>query len=195
MISKGSIDLINQLMPHCNESALLFCIRALHDLLSNVNSFPSAIFDNAVNAATDVFALVDNPDFTPEAVKTMWQYVGSVIFTCSKHEYCKKRTLVENICRCMPKILQSSDPLTQFYGIASAGNIFFNNLCYLCNNPVERIKTLLKIPFMEFGILLRKLSLSVCYEWSPRARGDRTQYCMGILIPLLAQQPRRIRST
>ena len=143
MISKGSIDLLNQLMPHCNESALLFCVRALYDLLSYVNSFPSAIFDNAVNAAIDVFSLSDNPDFSSKGVETMWQYVASIICTCTKHEYCKKKTLVDSICRCMPKILQSKDRLTNFFSIISAGNIFFNNLCYQCDNPVDKIKTLL----------------------------------------------------
>ena len=151
MISKGSVDLINQLMPYCAEKALLLSTKALHDLLSNVTSFPSAIFDVAVNTATDIMTFTDS--FSEDGRRTAWQYVSSIIYTCTQQEMCRKRRLVDRICRCMPKLLSSTDSIIQFYAILSAGNIFFNNLCNLCSDPTERLKVLMG-NFLNTGFIV-----------------------------------------
>lgn len=92
MISKGSVDLINTVIPYSDEPALLLCAKALLDILSNIDTLPDAIFDVLVSAATDIM--------TYTMSVTAWQHVSAMLYTCTQHTSCRKRRLIDRISRC-----------------------------------------------------------------------------------------------
>jgi hypothetical protein len=125
-------------MPFCSEKAILYAIKALHDLLYNVSLFPAAIFEVAINTATDVMNFTEN--------QVVLQYVSSILFIATSQENCRKRRLVTRIIKSLPKLLSSPDNLTQFFAISASGNIFFKSLS---ENP-EQLAVLLR-KFMQAG--------------------------------------------
>ena len=60
LISKGTVELLQQLLPYCDDISHLLVIKTLRNLLSHIHSFPIAIYAAAVNIVSDLAHLSEN---------------------------------------------------------------------------------------------------------------------------------------
>ena len=120
MIAKGCIELLQQLLPFCGEEGFQLVITTLRNLLRIVSSIPSAIFEVAVNVACELIMA--------SADELVLQYASSCVYIFTQERMRNIPRLVVRTVKNLPKLLGSTEPLTQFYAIAASGNIFFNTV-------------------------------------------------------------------
>ena len=123
MISKGSVEMIPQLLPYCEEKTRLLIMKALHNLLGVVPSFPTIIFDMAVNVVVDMVLHSDN--------FAILQYASSCFYVFTKERMRGISRLTIRMLKTLPKLLTASDPLTQFFSVITSANMFFQDLWYV----------------------------------------------------------------
>jgi hypothetical protein len=141
MISKGSMELLQQLLGYCDESAFLVIAITLFNLLKMVSSIPTAIFDVAVNVACELVGM-------SSSLETM-QYVVHCLFVFTQERMRGISRLVVRITKALPKVLGMTDPLSQFYCIAASGNLFFSNV----TKDFSQLQALLR-KFIESGFVV-----------------------------------------
>ena len=146
MISKGSIELLKQVLNFCSSACFVIVAKILRNLLEIVKQIPTAIFEVAVNVAIGLLA---EPEATQDEV-TM-QYVADCLYIFTMERMRGNQLLVEHCIKNLPKLLRSSDQKTQFFSIAASGNLFFNSIS---NNDssaaINHLDKLLK-SFIEAG--------------------------------------------
>lgn len=120
MISKGAIELFQQLLPFCNDASRLLCIKALFNLLSVIQTFPTTIFEVAVNVVTDVIQRTYD--------ETALQYAAACFHTFTVENMRGIPRLAMRVVKSLPRLLQCAHSLTQFYSIMTTSNMFFNGL-------------------------------------------------------------------
>eukprot|EP01041_Mallomonas_annulata_P005817 gene5817-11737_t len=116
------------------------CIRQLSETVGcRVDMISKGlIFEKSVNIVIDLALNSDNP--------LILQYAASCfyIFTIEKMRGDSKLTI--RMLKALPKLLLSSDPLTQFFSVTTSANIFFQELC----NDSTQLEGLLR-NFVEAG--------------------------------------------
>jgi hypothetical protein len=120
MIQKGAVDILSKLLPFCPESTYVLVIKVLHNLVEITRSLTMHMFETAVHIVIDILNATDD--------QTVLQYASSCIYIFTKERMRNIHGLTAKIVEMMPKLFQSTDPLTQHFTISSAGTIFFNGL-------------------------------------------------------------------
>jgi len=120
MISKGSVEMIPQLLPYCSERGVQLLIKTLHNLLGVVSTFPSIIFDISVTVVLDIALHSSNP--------VVLQYAAASFYIFTKERMRGNTRLTVRLLKALPKLLAASDSLTQFFSVTTSANMFFQNL-------------------------------------------------------------------
>lgn len=122
MLQKGSIELLSHLLPICveEERCRLLTMKIIHNFVYPVTTISNHAFEIAVQM-TAIIALhaLDMPTI---------QYCAAVFNVFTKEKMRGMHHLAVLVINSMNKLLQSTDSLTQFFAISSAGNLFFGNL-------------------------------------------------------------------
>jgi hypothetical protein len=120
MISKGTIELIQQILPYCNDNSRLLVMMALHNLLLVIETFPSTIFEIGVNVVTDVI----NQTFDD----TTLQYAAVCFHLFTKENMRGIPRLAIRIVKSLPRLLLCSNAVSQYYAIITTSKMFFSEL-------------------------------------------------------------------
>jgi hypothetical protein len=120
MISKGAIELLQQLLPYCNEQSRLLVIKSLYNLLTMIHTSPSTIFEIGVNVVTDVI----NQTYD----ETTLQYAAACFHLFIKENMRGIPRLAVRVVKALPRLLLCSNPLSQFYSIITTSMMFFSDL-------------------------------------------------------------------
>ena len=120
MIQKGSVEILNALLPYTDEKGKLLTIRILHNFLQTMSSLNKHMFEISVQIATNIVSTAKK--------ETTLQYCAGCIHLFTKEEIRGIKHLAIRIIDSMSILLKCPDPLTQFFAISSSGNLFFNNL-------------------------------------------------------------------
>lgn len=122
MLQKSSIELLyNILMTnYCGEKDKLLIMKIVHNFLQA----PLSLSMNAFELSTMItFLIVMETHF----VATI-QYCTACFHIVTKEKLRGIKHLSNNIVDAMSVVLQSSDAITQFFAISTAGNLFFHDL-------------------------------------------------------------------
>jgi hypothetical protein len=138
LIAKGTVDIVAQLIPHCNQISLLYCVKTIHNLVA-VPTMPKWSFETSVNIISDILKKTEEPNII--------QYVAACIYMFTKVNYMGIEKLIPLVINTMPKLLASQDSITQFFSIACAGNLFFVQLDENSQKGLEE----LVVRFVEAG--------------------------------------------
>jgi hypothetical protein len=120
MISKGAIELLQQLLPYCNDTSRLLAIKALHSLLFVIHTFPSTIFEIGVNVVTDVIHQTYD--------ETTLQYAAACFHMFTKENMRGIPRLAVRVVKSLPRLLLCSNALSQYYSIMTTSMMFFSDL-------------------------------------------------------------------
>jgi hypothetical protein len=120
MISKGTIELIQQILPYCNDKSRLLVMMALHNLLLVIETFPSTIFEIGVNVVTDVI----NQTFDDITL----QYAAVCFHLFTKENMRGIPRLAIRIVKSLPRLLLCSNAVSQYYAIITTSKMFFSEL-------------------------------------------------------------------
>jgi hypothetical protein len=121
MLLKGSVELLNALLPHSDEKDKLLIIKILHNFLQSPMSLSLSAFEIATNMTA---VIVNDTTF----ISTI-QYCSACFHIITREKLRGLKQLAPIIINRMSILLRSDDAITQFFGISSAGNLFFGNLC------------------------------------------------------------------
>lgn len=138
LLQKGCLDILYPILPYCNDETLLLIIKSVHNLLFAVTSMANSGYELAVKITAYIIPKTDN------YISHQYAAACSHIFTETRGR--DNSRLLSLITNGIPRLLDSSEPLTQYYAVSAAGNIFFLNLI----EDAEQIKSLL-ITFVEAG--------------------------------------------
>lgn len=138
LISKGTVELLQQLLPYCDDISHMLVIKTLHNLLAHIHSFPIAIYAAAVNIVSDLAHLSEN--------HVTLQYSSSCFYLFTEDNLRNDPRLILRVIRALPKLLLSNDSVTQYFGVACAGNLFFNTMC----DDTKQLEILV-LKFVEAG--------------------------------------------
>ena len=138
LLQKGCLDILYPILPYCNDESLLLIIKSVHNLLFAVTSMSNSSYELAVKITAFI---VPN---TNSSSSHQYAAACSHIFTETRGR--DNSRLLSLITNGIPRLLDSEEPLTQYYAVSSAGNIFFLNLV----EDAEQIKALL-VKFVEAG--------------------------------------------
>jgi hypothetical protein len=120
MLSKGAIELLQQVLPYCNERSRLLVIKSLHNFITVMHNFPTIIFEIGVNLVTDVI----NQTYDDVAL----QYCAACFYHFTLDNMRDVSRLAVRVVKSLPRLLQCSNPLTQYYSIITTSLMFFTNL-------------------------------------------------------------------
>lgn len=122
MLAKGSVELLSNLLPIVQEDerCRLIIMKLLHNFVHPPTTISNQSFEVAVQIVT-IITLHAQDDATV-------QYCSACFNLFTKEKVRGMKHLAVLVINSMNKLLQSSDSLTQFFAISSAGNLFFNNL-------------------------------------------------------------------
>ena len=135
-MTKGTIELLEQLYRYCSENARVLVIKSIRNLLKIVHSFPGYIYAAAVD-------IVSGLAHDSKNVVTL-QYASSCFHIFAQDNVRNDRKLAMLLIRALPKLLTSVDPVTQYYVVETAGNMFFSSGC----GDVSDLQTLV-LKFVE----------------------------------------------
>jgi hypothetical protein len=120
MLLKGSVELLNGLLPYSDEKDKLLIIKVLHNFLQTPLSLSLSAFETAANIS---YTIVAETNF----ISTV-QYCAACFHIITREKLRGLRHLSTVIINAMSILLKSDDAITQFFGISAAGNLFFGNL-------------------------------------------------------------------
>jgi len=140
MLQKGSVELLYNILmtTHCEDKGKLLIMKILHNFLQS----PLALSMNAFElSAMITYQIVMETNF----VATI-QYCTACFHIVTKEKLRGLKQLANCIIDAMSVVLKSSDAITQFFAISTAGNLFFHDLCEQ-ENKVNQLVTV----FIENG--------------------------------------------
>lgn len=120
MISKGAIELMHQMLPYINEECRRHVTKTLHNLISYMTSFPSTMFEVAVNIITEIIQQSSDGDVLQIGSACIWNF--------SQENMRNMNHLALRASRSLTKLLLSTDGLTQFFAVSTASKLFFSRL-------------------------------------------------------------------
>lgn len=120
MLSKGSIEVLSSLLPYCDDRCELMILKVLHNFLQSPVGISLSSFEVALLL---VLKIVEKADQL-----VIQQYGAACIHIFTREKVRGLKHLATLIVDIMPRLLQLSDPLTQFFVISSCGNLFFGSL-------------------------------------------------------------------
>jgi len=126
LLQKGAVDILNTLLPYCDEKGRLIILKVMHNFLRKPSAFSNAHFEIAVT-------MINHVALSTTSVVNL-QYCAACMQIFTKEKTRGMNHLAAHIVDAMVLLLQSSDPTIQFYVITTCGDIFFN---HLCNDPVK----------------------------------------------------------
>lgn len=126
MISKGAIELMHQMLGFINEECRRHVVKTLHNLISAMQSFPSTMFEVAVNIVTELIAHSSD--------QCVLQIASACIWNFSQDNMRHMAHLAQRVSKSLTKLLLSSDGLTQFFAVSTASRLFFSRLLTDENN-------------------------------------------------------------
>lgn len=138
LISKGTMETLQQMLPWCDEDSTLLIIKTLRNLLRIIHSFPLAIYATAVNIVSDIVARSKDP--------IALQYCSSSLHIFTMDSLRRDQKLAKMVIVSLPKLLKSADSLTQFFCVSATGNMFFNNI----SDEAEKLEVLV-LEFIDAG--------------------------------------------
>jgi len=138
MLSNGGVDILAALLPYCEERGRLLCIKIVHSFLQASSAMNKVMFENCVTAACQICAASKHA--------TTLQHCAACFHLFTREQIRGIKRLAVGIIDCTSGLLMCADPLTQFFAISSAGNLFFNNLC----NDQSKVEQLV-LAFVEHG--------------------------------------------
>lgn len=121
LLTKGAIDILNNLLPYCDERGKLQIMKILHNFLL---APPSAMNNTAFETTVLISTLIAGE--TPDPVT--FQHCSACFHIITREHIRGMRHLALNIIDSMSLLLVCPDPLTQFFAISCSGNLFFHNL-------------------------------------------------------------------
>ena len=122
MLQRGVVDLLQALLPYCNEDdSRYFIIKVTHNLLEIVKAMSMKHFEESVSLVVEALQTVDDD-------MSIVIYACSCLLIFAKEKFRNLEYLFDIALDCMPDLLKSKDSLIQFYGVTISGFIFeFNN--------------------------------------------------------------------
>lgn len=138
LISKGTMEILQQMLPYCDEDSTLLIIKTLRNLLKIIHSFPFAIYATAVNVATEIVNSSDD--------MIALQYCSSCIHIFTMDSLRRDHKLANQVIAVLPKLLKSTDSLTQFFCVSATGNMFFSG----SSDDTEKLEVLV-LEFIDAG--------------------------------------------
>lgn len=120
MIAKGTVDILNQIFPFCDNRNRFILIKTLHNLMAGTVLSLSA-FETAV-------AIVSMISSTCTDLVTR-QYASSCSHLFAMEGMRGSSKLALKIIEILPQFLKSDDSITQLFALGTAGNLLFSNLC------------------------------------------------------------------
>lgn len=118
LLAKGTLDLLYQLIPYCNEEHRLSLMRSLFNLLQAAVSMP--IFETAVMIVTGMCSVAEDTHSL--------QYISACLMMFCRENLRGSTKLAIRAVDSLPKLLEYDDKLTHFFAIVSAAHLFFINL-------------------------------------------------------------------
>ncbi len=120
LLAKGTVDLLYQLLPYCDNKNRLLVIKSLHNLLQG-NLLNIVMFEHAVSVAVDIIKSTDD--------EIVLQYAAACVHIFSKESYrnCAKLTL--RVVDCLHKLFLCKNPFTQFFVSTTTATLFFSTMC------------------------------------------------------------------
>lgn len=97
MLSKGCVDFLLRLVSYTSDLGKLLTIKSLHNMLKIVQSFPSAIFEMAVDVVIELIRRSSD--------QACLQYCSDCIIICTQQENCKRPRWEQDALSHMPKPL------------------------------------------------------------------------------------------
>lgn len=132
MLSKGCIEILQNLLPYSDERCLLFISKIIYNFLQAPSQISKSSFELSLTIISNIILITKN-NFTI-------QYCSASYFIFTKEKLRNITTMSGIIVDSMNVLLKSSDYITQFFSISSAGNLFFDNLI----NDEEKLTQLVK---------------------------------------------------
>jgi hypothetical protein len=122
LLSKGSMELISQLLSHLDEPCRLLIIKTVHNLVQVIHSSPGTIFEIAVGIVCEIG--------TKSSDGAVLEIVSACIWNFFEVKLRNMVHLSKSLHPVLVKLLLSEIPLTKFYAINSVSQMFFNKLMY-----------------------------------------------------------------
>ncbi len=121
MISKGAIELMHQMLPFLNEGCRRHVVKTVNNLIQAIHSFPSTMFEVAVNVITEIVTMSNDTDALQIASACLWNFTEEDNMRNMSH-------LAVRVSKSLSKLLLCSDPLTQFFAVVNSSQLFFTQL-------------------------------------------------------------------
>lgn len=121
MLQRGAVELLSNLAAYCDDDELrYYMVKIVHNLLEIVRMMNMTLYETCVNVVVEMLQSIDDDESTI-------QYAGSCLLTFTKDHMRAVPYLNDLVLDCMSQLLNSTDPLTQYFGLTCSGNIFEKN--------------------------------------------------------------------
>jgi hypothetical protein len=120
MLQKGTVDILQSLIKYCSDKDCLLIAKVLHNFLQAPLQMSISTFTNCVHL---LHTMVFRTSFT-----IILQYCSACLFIVTRERLRGLRDLSSKVIDSMSILMPSTDPLTQYFAISTAGNLFFGNL-------------------------------------------------------------------
>ena len=155
MLQRGTVELLEQLLPYCtNAMCRFYCIKVLHSLLEIVRLMTVPAFETSVNIVVEILQAIIKDESSMVTMKDDFCEPFNALVTTETRQYACACLLIftsehmrgisylyDLTISCLPELLPKDDNLTQFFSVTASGNIFEYNTCKSIRdlNPLLRL--------------------------------------------------------
>ena len=116
IIQKGGIEIIEGILPYTDEPTLAVAVKALHNVMKYPTLSDSA-FSKCGEISVQVVRISDN--------SIVREYASACLYKLAQQNMRGMTALADQSMAILPKLIAEENPLTQFFAIATAGDLFF----------------------------------------------------------------------
>ena len=118
LLAKGALDILKAIVPYCNDVSRVMAAKALYNIIQHPLS--NAQFDTSANIAVNIAMLCDNHD------PVVLELAAACFHAFTGQALRGNISLANMIMDAVPLCLgETAKPLTQFFSVTTAGNLFF----------------------------------------------------------------------
>ena len=130
LLAKGALNILQGIIPYGNDTSRIVMAKALHNITQH--ALNNNQFSLSVQIACDLALTSEDP--------AVMEYISACFQQFASEGLLGDSSLANSIMDALPQCLsQSSRPLTQFYSVTTAGNLFF-----MKNTDSHKLETLIE---------------------------------------------------
>lgn len=140
MIQKGGLDILKTILAHADDGTMTVTMKALHNIMKYPTLSQSA-FELCCDIACTACRISED--------LVVLEYVSACLYQLAEQSMRGNIALADEVMGLLPKLISSEKPLTQYFAISAAGDLFF-----MKGTSAEKLESLIKNVIEKGSVLV-----------------------------------------